>query len=228
MMKKIAFLTVCLCAIVITCWSQNEPGTYDSSFRALYKAAALHPGRINRRGIMNDSIVRRWDKDIAIYVTGGTSKERKEVLGKLKNTIALLSPALNNKINISFTDEKRNANYLINLDFKGSSGWWIDWDRLGNIYKCILTLNTRQVFNHEQQADLVSHYFYQSLGDFVFNKTDRDGLLKNDPSIASNVSLWRQDINDIDLRMLKLHYSDDIKPGMAKKDIDQFFDKHSN
>ena len=226
-MKRIALLSGCIC-LMATAWSQSQSPLYDSSFRALYKAAALHPGYANRRGVIHDSIVKRWDKDITIYITGSDGKSRKEILERLKNTVSLISPSLNNKISISFTDEKRNANYLINLDYNGRSGWHLKWDALGNIYSCILFINTREIFNHEQRAGLASHYFYQSLGDFVFNKKERAVLLKNDSTIASNVSVWRRDINDIDLRILKVHYSDDIKPGMVEKDIDQFFTTHNN
>ncbi|HVU57159.1 MAG TPA: hypothetical protein VHD83_18990 [Puia sp.] len=225
-MKRTALLVSFVC-MMSAAWSQGQPSVNDSSFRAVYKAAALHPGYSSRNGIVYDSVIRRWDKNIVIYVIGGAGKEKRAILGKLKNTISLLSPSLS-KISISFTDEMRSANYLIDLDYKGRSHWYITWDALGNIYKGNIYLNPRQIFNADQQASLVSHYFYQTLGYFVFNRKDRDELLKGDPSIASNIFVWRHDINDLDLRILKLHYSDDIKPGMAEKDVDQYFDKHTN
>lgn len=211
-----------------TVFAQDHNQTNDSSFKALYKAVALHPGYRNSRGIVNDSVVKRWDKDIMIYIEGGTSKSRREIISKLENTIAAVSPAVNNKLKISFTDKKYSANYLINLTTVGGSNWYIKWDGLFNIYNCIVTVNTKLIFNYDQQAGLVSHYFLQSLGDFVFNRKDRPVFTKNDPSVASNMTLWRQDINDIDLRILKVHYADDIKPGMAEKDIDQYFDAHGH
>jgi hypothetical protein len=75
---------------------------------------------------------------------------------------------------------------------------------------------------------MISHYFLQSLGDFVFNSKDRSVYPKNTPSLASNMSLWRNDINDVDLRILKVHYADGIKTGMAGKDIDLYFEGHSH
>lgn len=226
-MKRIAFFFSLIC-LVGTAFCQSQPHSYDSSFKALYKAVALHPGYMNRYGIVHDSVIKRWDKDINIYVEGGGSKSRKEIINKLKNTIAVISPAVNNKIKISFTNDKSSANYLINLDFTGRSGWHIKWDGLSNIYNCVMLVNTKAIFNYDQQATLVSHYFLQTLGDFVFNQKDRPVFTKNDPSVTSNMSAWRRDINGIDLQILKLHYADGIKPGMAEKDIDQFFDKHSN
>ncbi len=226
-MKRAAFFVSFVC-IIGTAFCQNQAQSYDSTFRALYKAVALHPGYVNRNGIVNDSVIKRWDRDIKIYVEGGGSKSRREIVGKLKNTIAVISPALNNKIQVSFTNDKPSANYLINLDFTGRSGWHIKWDALSNIYSCVMSVNTKEIFNYDQQATLVSHYFLQTLGDFVFSRKDRPVFTKNDPSVTSNMSVWRQDINGIDLQILKLHYADDIKPGMAEKDIDQFFDKHNN
>ena len=226
-MKKITLLAGFICCMGAA-FSQSQSQPYDSSFRVLYKAVALHPGYMNRRGLIHDSIVKRWDRDIKIYIEGSSSKNRREVLNKLKSTIATITPALNNKIQISFTDDKSSANYVIDLNYRGLSGWYLKWDALGNIYNCIVHVNGNEYFNYEQQAGLVSHYFYQSLGDFVFKKKNRAEILKSDPAIASNVSVWRQDINNIDLQILKVHYADDIKPGMAEKDIDQFFARHSN
>jgi hypothetical protein len=206
----------------------SQASVYDSSFKALYKAAALHPGYTNMRGIMHDSVVRRWDRDIVIYIKGENRSSRKEILARLKNTIATITPAIGNKIKISFTDNLAYANYLIDLDFRGRSRWLLSWDNQNNIYNCRVLVDTKHIFNLDQQAALISHYFIQSLGDFVFNWEDRNGLIKDDASVASNMSHWRQDINGIDLELLKIHYADAIKPGMNREDIDRYFEKHSN
>ncbi len=216
MKKFLLFLHfICIAGMAIC---QDQSTSYDSSFRELYKTIALHPGYINGGGIITDPVIKRWDKDIKIFIEGGSTRSRREILAKLKNTIAVISPALNNKIKISFTDDKPSANYLINLDVAGRSGWYLKWDRLDNIYSCVVIVNTTSVFNRDQQAGLVSHYFLKSLGDFI--------VTKNDPPVVSNMRLWRKDINDTDLQILKLHYSDDIKPGMNDKDIDRFFFSH--
>jgi hypothetical protein len=223
--------TLCFSFILFigTAFCQNQVQSYDSSFKALYKAVALHPGYVNNRGRMHEPEIRKWDKDIVIYVEGGSGKSRKEIISKLKNTIAFISPALGNKIKISFSDEKYSANYLIDLGYIGSrTGWYLKWDDLDNIYSCTMSVNTKTIFNLDQQAGLVSHYFLKSLGDFAFSRNDRSGIVRNDPSVASNMSHWREDINSIDLQILKLHYADDIKAGMAEKDIDHYFATHSN
>ncbi len=217
-----------LMGLVAMALGQDRHPTYDSSFKTLYKAVALHPGYINREGVMNDSVIKRWDKDIRIYVECGSGKTKREILGKLKNTIALISPALNNKITIAFTDDKPAANYLINLEAIGRSGWHIKWDGRDDIYSCIMYINPRVIFNRDEQAGLVSHYFLQSLGDFVFNKRDWSELIRNDPAANSNLSLWREDLNDIDFKIIKLHYSNEIRPGMAEKEIDAFFERHGS
>ncbi|HEY6899173.1 MAG TPA: hypothetical protein VI233_00960 [Puia sp.] len=221
-MKKLLLLFGCT-LLIGAVFGQGQ--SYDPSFKNLYKAVALHPYYRNSAGRFHDSVVKRWDRDIRIYVQGSDKSIRKEVLNKLRSTIELITPALDNKLHISFTKNKQSANYLINLDSKGRSGFFIKWDSRFNIYSCQLLLNTRLIFNGDEQAGHVSHYFLQSLGDFVFNQNDRNGLLKTDPATSSNLSYWRQDINDTDLRILKLHYADQIKTGMSAKDIDQFFDR---
>jgi hypothetical protein len=218
MKKSILFFG--LICVIETAICQNQAQSYDSSFKAFYKTLALHPGYRNDRGIINDSVIRRWDKDINIFVEGGSGKERKEIIAKLKNTIALISPALNNKIKISLVDDKSSANYLININVVGQNRWYLKWDGMNNIYSCIVNINTRITFNRDQQAALAAHYFLKTLGDFAFTA--------NAPVIVSNIRLWRQDINDVDLQILRVHYSDDIKPGMAEKDVDNFFFMHAN
>lgn len=227
-MKKYTLFIGLICLIGSAFGQAPVAPAYDSSFKAIYKAAALHPGYINRRGVMHDSVVRRWDRDITIYIRGEDRSSRKEILNKLKNTIAVISPALGNKIKISFTDDLASSNYLIDLDYRGRSGFFLRWDDQDNIYNCRILVNTGYTFNLNQQAELISHYFIKSLGDFVFSHEDRTNLIKNDASVASNMSHWRQDINGIDLQILKVQYADDIKPGMNRTAIDQYFEKHGN
>ena len=227
-MKKSTLFLAFVCLIGSVYAQTPQTPVYDSSFKAIYKAAALHPGYINRRGVMHDSVVRRWDRDITIYIRGEDRRSRKAILDELKNTIALITPALGNKIKISFTDKLASSNYLIDLDFRGRSGWFLRWDNQENIYNCRLLVDTKYIFNLDQQAALISHYFIKSLGDFVFSWEARTNLIKFDTAVASNMSHWRQSINGIDLEILKIQYADDIKPGMNRKDIDQYFEKHSN
>jgi hypothetical protein len=218
-MKKIIFFLP-LISITVLAFGQDNAQRYDSSFRDWYKRIALHPGHVNRRGIIQDSVVRRWDKDIVIFVEGGTPGSRRAIRTKLKNTIEIITPSLDNKIRISFTDKKSTANYVIDLNCQEISGWYEKWDALDNIYSCELRINTTAIFNFDQQAALVSHYFLKTLGDF--------GYTPNTPMVVSNMRLWRQDINDMDLQILKLHYSDNIRPGMGKMEIDKFFSGHEN
>ena len=221
-MKRSLLFFSLLCSVTA---AFSQTSSYDPSFRSLYKAIALHPGYRNRIGQIHDSVVKKWDKNIVIFIEGGNSKNRREIVDKLKGTIATISPALNNKIQISFTDNKPSANYLINLDYRGRSGWHLKWDGIYNIYGCTMLINAKAIFNYDEQAGLISHYFLQSLGDFVFNQQDKPVFTKDDPTVASNMSLWRKEITDVDLRIVKVHYADGIKAGMTAKDIDQFFDQ---
>ncbi len=227
-MKKLFFFFGLISLVgTVAGQSNSQSTTYDSSFKALYKATALHPGYRNRAGRIHDSVVRRWDRDITIFIEGGSSKERRQIVGKLRNTIDLITPSLDSKIKISFTDNKSTANYLIVLTVLGRSGWYLYWDNLNNIYSCRMRLNTQAIFNSEQRAGIASHYFLKSLGDFVLSKKEREELDFNDSSVVANMNSWRKDITDIDLRILRLQYADDIKPGMSAKDIDLYFSKHS-
>jgi hypothetical protein len=142
------------------------------------------------------------------------------VLEKLKITVALISPTIENKIKVSFTNDKASANYLVDLNPNLETRWYLKWDGQNNIYSCLVRINTREVFNCDQMAAKVSHYFLRTLGDFVMSEDKQP--------IVFNMRYWRNSVNDVDLQILKLHYSDDIKPGMSAKDLDDYFARHSN
>ena len=221
-MKNFIFLIGFL-SVLSGLFAQNQTQSYDYSFKTLYKAVALHPGYRNKAGKINDSVIRRWDKDIKIFIEGGNAKCRREIQHALRDLITRISPAIGDKIKIFFTDEKYSANYLVNLNGVGRSSWYIKWDGNQNIYSGLIVINTNAVFNRDEQTERVTHYFLESLGDFVLDHKDRSNFDKNDPTMAANISAWRHDISDVDLQILKLHYSDAIKPGMSEKDLDLVF-----
>jgi hypothetical protein len=218
-MKKFLFFPIFMC-VACSAFSQDHPTMYADSFRTLYKSIALHPSHVDFRGKRTNPVIKKWDKDITIYVEGSTGKDRREVLEKLKSTVSLISPSLENKIRVSFTKNKAVANYIVDLDNRGPNRWSLKWDDQGNIYSCIVRINTSDLFNLDQQAAVVSQYFLKTLGDFVMS----DDTL---PTVF-NMRNWRKDVNEVDLQILKLHYSDDIKPGMSAKDLDDYFARHSN
>jgi hypothetical protein len=218
-MKK-PILLVCLLFCTCTAFCQHSAMLYDSVFQDLYKQVALHPPRLNRQGKLYDPVIKKWDKDISIYIEGGSLNSRAHIEQKLKKVVSEISPALGNKIKIYFVTDKSVANYLIKLDTVGSNtSWYLRWDAMFNIYNCVVTVDTKTIFNLDEQADKVSSDFLKSLGDFSVSQLDKP--------VSSNMVLWRKDITETDIRILGLQYSDDIKTGMREKDIDKYFFAHS-
>jgi hypothetical protein len=218
-MKKFILLSnLFLCFNAVFC--QQTAVTYDSVFQDLYKQVALHPVKLNRQGRLYDPVIKKWDQNIAIFIEGGTQNSRDHIEQKLKKVISEISPVLNNKIKISFVSDKSAANYLIKLDTIGrNTSWYLRWDPTYVIYNCVVTVDTKTVFNLDEQAGKVSSDFLKSLGDFSVSQLEKP--------VSSNMVIWRKDITDTDLRILGLQYSDDIKPGMREKDIDKYFFSHS-
>jgi len=218
MKKSVLLFCLVFCANAVFC--QQTALTYDSAFQDLYKQVALHPIRPNRQGRLYDPVIKKWDQNITIFIEGGSQNSRSYIEQKLKKVISEISPALNNKIKISFVSDKSVANYLIKLDTIGNNtSWYLRWDPTYIIYNCVVTVDTKTVFNLDEQAGKVSSDFLKSLGDFSVSQLDKP--------VSSNMVLWRKDITETDLRILGLQYSDDIKPGMKEKDIDKYFFSHS-
>jgi hypothetical protein len=218
-MKKLALLA-CLLFYLGPVFCQHAIIMYDSVFQDLYKQVALHPIRINRQGKLYEPVIKKWDKDISIFIEGGSLNSRTHIEQKLKKVITEISPALDNKIRIYFVNDKSVANYLIRLDTIGSNtSWYLRWDAMYNIYNCVVSVDTKTVFNLDEQADKVSSDFLKSLGDFSVSQLEKP--------VSSNMVLWRKDVTETDLRILGLQYSDDIKPGMKEKEIDKYFFTHS-
>ncbi len=217
-MKTFVFLLYLTCSGG-SIFSQNTSPVYDSAFQELYKQIALHPPTLNSRGKPFQPVIKKWDQDISIFIEGGNAESRNHIEQKLKNVISGITPALGNKIKISFVTNKSGSNYLIKLDTMGqNSTWYLRWDAYYNIYNCILTINTKTVFNLDEQAGKVSSDFLKSLGDFNISQLEKP--------VASNMVVWRKDMTQTDLRILELQYSDEIKPGMKEKDIDRYFFSH--
>jgi hypothetical protein len=218
MKKPILLVSLLFCVNSVFC--QHSAMIYDSAFQVLYKQVALHPPRLNRQGKLYDPVIKKWDKDISIYIEGGSLNSRTHIEQKLKKVVSEISPALGNKIKIYFVTDKSVANYLIKLDTVGSNtSWYLRWDAMFNIYNCVVTVDTKTIFNLDEQADKVSSDFLKSLGDFSVSQLDKP--------VSSNMVLWRKDITETDIRILGLQYSDEIKTGMREKDIDKYFFTHS-
>jgi hypothetical protein len=218
MKKPVLLFYLLFCINTVFC--QQTAVTYDSAFQDLYKQVALHPVRPNRQGKLYDPVIKKWDQNIAIFIEGGNQNGRDHIEQKLKKVITEISPALNNKIKFSFVSDKSTANYLIKLDTVGNNAsWYLRWDVMYNIYNCVVTVDTKTVFNLDEQAGKVASDFLKSLGDFSVSQLEKP--------VSSNMVLWRRDITETDLRILGLQYSDDIKSGMREKDIDKYFFSHS-
>ena len=214
-------LLFCLISSGSSIFGQNTVPIYDSSFQDLYKQMALHPPTLNSRGKVFQPVIKKWDQDISIFIEGGSAESRNHIELKLKKLITDITPALGNKIKINFVANKSVSNYLIKLDTVGqNSSWYLRWDALFNIYNCILTIDTKTVFNLDEQAGKVSSDFLKSLGDFSVGQLEKP--------ISSEMVVWRLNITQTDLRILELQYSDEIKPGMKEKDIDRYFFNHGS
>jgi hypothetical protein len=188
---------------------------YNNEFQKIYNQIAFNQGRYKK----NDLMIKKWNQDIKIYFEGDSLDYLKAATDSL---IQKLSPCLN-KLRINTVSKKVDANYLIKVidtsyTYYDQSGYYESWTSRGSIYRCIYVINRVTTFNRIEHIKLLRSDFMKSLGFFTFNKVNT--------SVNSCMFDHLIDITDFDCEVLRLHYSDDIKSGMSKKDVKDFFRMH--
>jgi hypothetical protein len=190
--------------------------TYNDEFQNIYEKIAFSKG--HNPG--NKLVIKKWNQDIKIFFEGDSLDYLKLAMDSL---IQKLSPCIN-KLRISVVSKLADANYLIRvIDTSGSyyeqPGYYENWTSGSNIYKCTLIINRNTAFNRLEQITSLRSFFISSLGYFTFVEVD----------YPVNSCMYDQfsDVTDFDCKVLNLHYSENIRSGMSKKDVKIFFRKNN-
>ncbi len=194
-----------LTIVVFVCLShgfaQSNSIKKDSSFLHIFSQIAF------QRTTENIPMLRRWNQNINICIEGVESNGFKDSIKQILELPRI--QALLNGITINWVTDKNAANYMIRFDTTGRNYYYLSWDRTGNIYKCLVTINTKISFARSEQLLLVRNYFLTSLGHFYFQTGVRF------PVINSCLYSLLDNISAFDEKVIQLEYSNELKAGMT-------------
>lgn len=205
-MKQIN-ITILFFVCISCCLGQNVSIKHDSSFLNLFSRIAF------QRATDNIPMLRKWNQNINICLEGVQSNELKDSIKKSLE-IPRIQEQLNG-ISINWVTDKTAANYLIRFDTTGRNYYYLNWDRGGNIYNCLVTINTKFSFSVLEQIRLVRNYFLCSLGHFYFQRGAHFQPLNSCLySLLNNIS-------EFDENVLKLEYDKELRAGMSISEFNE-------
>ena len=196
-MKKLPIATI-LVLSVFGGYAQKVNQKYDTGFLSMFSKISF------QRASQNLPILRRWNQNIRIFLE---SKETKKTIQQSID-INKIVPLLNG-ITITWVSDKNDANYLIEIDTIGSNHYYLSYDRDGNIYKCLVTINKKISFSIPDQLRVIRNYFLTSLGHFYFPRNVKFS------SVNSCLYSLLNDITEFDEKVIQLEYSNELKAGMT-------------
>ena len=171
----------------------------------------------------NVQVIRRWDSDIKIKINGNPNEKDLQTLNQV---ISDINEIIGDKINLSLVDSNQNIdiNFVPLSDFSicnaapGNYGYfnckWIN----NVIYECDICIATDDVLLQEERSHMIREELTQSLG--LMN----DSLEYRD-SIFYEEWTYTQKYLEIDKKMIEILYSDKIKPGMVKQEVESVLRK---
>lgn len=191
----------------------------DSLFLDLYKKVAFRPKEKGKE----THPMKYWKGDINIYFS-------KSVNRKVKKEFLKFIKEIDNEIDslkISYTSYLKNANYVIyhSTDYEyeeklkntASAGYYIYWNRKNQINKGFLKVNKENLFSDNLEIQQLKQRFIESLG--WFNTTNEFDCT----SYFRDCSTDLKNLTDLDIELLKYHYSYGICKGTTRS---VFEDQH--
>ena len=180
-----------------------------------------------------DRRVKKWVNDIKIYCHGEWSKELKK---ELETIIKDLTPLVGN-IKLKLVDNKNESNYVIFIGapekyvssfepqakkfVKNNFGlFWIYWDDNYQINRGSMYIDPKRAKTSAWQKHLLREELTQSLGLMNDSNKYKDSIFYKGHSLVNSYS-------KLDKTLIKILYSEEIKPNMSKKDAIRAIKKHS-
>jgi hypothetical protein len=166
--------------------------------------------------------IKKWAKDINIFVAGNPSKHLNSELDFLITEIN----GLINNIKLIRVKTVEESNYLIyfgkgenyakfepNATSKVEENWglfWVYWNAENELYKGSMYVDIERVVSHRAQKHLLREELTQSLGIMNDSYRYRDSIFYQKWTQTTHYS-------DVDKFVISLLYSDKISTGMTKE-----------
>ena len=171
----------------------------------------------------NTQVIRKWNSDIRIKVNGYPNEND---LKALDQVVSDINEITGDKINVSIveTNQNININFVPLSEFSicnappGNYGYFNCKWRDNVIYECTICVATDDVLLKEERTHMIREEITQSLG--LMNDS-----LKYRDSIFYQGWTQTQRYLEIDRKMIEILYSDYIKPGMGKEEVEYILRK---
>jgi len=191
----------------------------DSTFLDVYKKMAFRQAK--KRD--TTQTMKYWKDDIKIYFSDNISQKVKKELMSFAKTISSNIDSLN----IYRVKKQEDANFTIyykgseeyepKLKAQDKDGYWVYWNRRNQINKAFIKLNPDYFFNDKLRIYKLKQRFIQTLGYFSFS------YILDCKNFLSNCYSEEKTLSDIDIKIIKYHYSYGICKGTNLK---TFEDQH--
>lgn len=166
----------------------------------------------------NTKAIRKWDSDIRVKINGNPSEKDLETLNQV---ISEINEIIGDKINVSIVNSNQNIdiNFVPLSDFSicnaapGNYGYFNCKWRNNVIFECNICIATENTLLPEERSHMIREELTQSLG------LMRDSLKYRD-SIFYEGWTQTQRYSEIDIKMIEILYSEKIRPGMGKEEIE--------
>ncbi|SHF86955.1 hypothetical protein SAMN05444483_10341 [Salegentibacter echinorum] len=195
----------------------------DSTFLELYKNVVYGTDQSPK----DPMFMRYWKDSVKVYFEPSVPGSQANELMEFGNKISKNIDSLNIKRVFTIDDSNYRIYYLnseYNTDFEprivNKSGYYVHWNGKNQIYKTDLKINTSQTDNDNYIFELLKFQFFRSLGYF------RSSKKLDCRSYLSACRVPRQ-LTDIDLELLKYHYSYGVCKGVNLEDFEELHNKFS-
>lgn len=194
----------------------------DSVFLEIYKDVVYkkhHPSKKN----INKLTMRLWKDSIKIYFTQSvdsvTKKELIKFAKQLSDEVDSLKVTIVNNIeksNYLVYEVNSTNNYQYEPRIKSNrTDYYLFWDKKQKIYNCRLQIFNKGSLN--QKGIISKRRFFESLGKFNYT------MLLSKESLLSSLYSNNKKLTNLDLEILKYHYSYGICKGTK---LDKFEEQH--
>jgi len=171
----------------------------------------------------NTQVVRKWNSDIRIKINGNPNERDLQALNMVLSEINAI---IGDKINLSIVTINQNIdiNFVPLSEFSvcnaapGNYGYFNCKWRNDVIYECDICIATNDFLLQEERSHMIREEITQSLG------LMKDSLKYRD-SIFYEGWTQTQKFSEIDRKMIEILYSDSIRPGMRKEQVETILNK---
>jgi hypothetical protein len=171
----------------------------------------------------NIQVIRKWDSDIKIKINGNPNEKD---LQSLNQVISDINSLIGDKVYLTVvnTDQNIDINFVPLSNFSicnaepGNYGYFNCRWRNNVIYECDICIATDDSLLQEERSHMIREELTQSLG-----------LMKDSFKYSDSIFYegWTQTLNysEIDRKIIEILYSEDIRPGMTKYEVERVLKK---